>query len=421
MKSIRPRSGLHGAVRVPGSKSITHRGLIASALAHGESRLESPLLCRDVLSTLHGLSRLGASIHQEETHFDVTGTGGRFPRGGGPGEIDLGDSGTSYRLLLPVAALGGRDWLLTGSPRMQERPVGELVRSLGALGAPVSFPGREGYPPVQVKGGGIPGGRVSIRGDTSSQFVSALLLCGPFTEKGLEISVAGPLVSRPYVDVTIEVMGRFGVTVEREGYDRFRVPAGGGYRGTHLEIEGDFSSASYFWAAAAVTGGSVVTENVHPFTTRQGDAAFLHVLEDMGCHVERRAASVRVEGRALRAPDVDMKDMPDMVPTLAVMALFAEGTTRIRNAAHLRHKESDRLQAVAHEFRRLGAKVEVLADGLAIPGGQSLVGARVDPHNDHRIAMSLAVVGLKVPGVSIVNEGCVEKSFPGFWDLWENM
>lgn len=419
MKRIRPRSLIDAVVRVPGSKSITHRALVAAALARGESRLLRPLVCGDTRTTLRGLSLLGVEIRAEEECFSVVGNGGVFPRIDATGELDLRDSGTSYRLLLPLAALGGRDSLLTGSLRMQQRPVGPLVRALNDLGARARCTEREGYPPVLVEPSGIPGGRVRVQGDVSSQFVSALMLCGPYTEKGLEIEVTGDLVSRPYIDVTMDVMLRFGIPVEREGYHRFKVRAGKPYRAYQGEIEGDCSSASYFWAAAAVTGGRVVTENIYPFSTCQGDRAFLQVMEAMGCRVEKEPDSVSVEGRGLRGIAVDMHDMPDMVPTLAAMALFAEGKTFIRNVPHLRHKESDRLEAVACELGRLGAGVEILPDGLNIEGCRTLQGAMLNPHNDHRMAMSLAVAGLKVPGVLIVNEGCVEKSFPGFWDLWD--
>ncbi|MEW6668192.1 MAG: 3-phosphoshikimate 1-carboxyvinyltransferase [Thermodesulfobacteriota bacterium] len=421
MKEIGLRSSVDARVRIPGSKSMTHRVLIAAALAVGESRLEDALACGDTVVTQNGLSMLGVKITGEDNCFRVTGTGGAFPPADGTGELDLGDSGTSYRLLLPVAAISRRQCLLTGSPRMQQRPVGPLVQALNELGGGALCMGKKGYPPVLVKGSGIAGGGVTIQGDTSSQFVSALLLCGPYANKDVEIEVMGNLVSRPYVDVTTDVMDRFGVSVEREGYHRFKVRAGRPYQASRVPVEGDCSSASYFWAAAAVTGGRVVTENIHPFSTRQGDLAFLQVMTAMGCRVAKGKASVRVEGGRLRGIEVDMQDMPDMVPGLAAMALFADGRTLIRNVAHLRHKESDRLRAVAQEFRKLGGAVEVLPDGLIIQGGRTLRGAVVDPHNDHRIAMSLAVVGLRVPGVRILDEGCVEKSFPGFWDLWESL
>jgi 3-phosphoshikimate 1-carboxyvinyltransferase len=216
-------------------------------------------------------------------------------------------------------------------------------------------------------------------------------------------------------------MEMFGVQVKHEGYSHFRVPPGQGYSPRQFNVEGDASSASYFWAAAAVTGGTMVTENIYPQKTRQGDIRLLHILEKMGCRVERKADCVLVHGGTLSGIEADMSAVPDMVPTLAAVALFADGKTIIRNVPHLRHKESDRLSAVASEWNRLGARVEELSDGLIIHGGSSLTGTLMDPHDDHRIAMSLAVIGLRVSGIKIQNEECVEKSFTRFWDIWDKL
>ena len=223
------------------------------------------------------------------------------------------------------------------------------------------------------------------------------------------------------MDLTLEVMDRFGVEVQREGYRRFKVPAGPGYRPADYQVEGDASSASYFWAAAAVTGGTVITENLFPESSRQGDMSFLDLLEKMGALVRKEARRVVVKGRTLAGIEADMSTMPDMVPTLAALALFAQGKTVIRNVAHLRHKESDRLQALREEWTRLGARIEERPDGLIIEGLVPLKGARCDPHNDHRLAMSLAVVGLRVPGIQIRQAECVNKSFPLFWEYWERL
>ena len=260
-----------------------------------------------------------------------------------------------------------------------------------------------------------------MSGSKSSQYISALLLAGPYANKGLEIEITGRLVSRPYVDVTLDVMEKFGVHVDGDGYKYFRVPGGYGYSPRQFLIEGDVSAASYFWAAAAVTNGIVITENIRPFTTKQGDIAFLGVLEEMGCYIERGNDWVSVHGKSLSGIDVDMEAMPDMVPTVAAVALFANGKTIIRNIPHLRHKESDRLKAIAVEWSRLGSRVKELDDGLIIYGGRRLSGAEMESHNDHRLAMSLAVVGLKVPGIIIKDENCVNKSFPQFWKLWDRL
>jgi 3-phosphoshikimate 1-carboxyvinyltransferase len=287
------------------------------------------------------------------------------------------------------------------------------------LGADVFCVGDNGCPPIRISSDGIPGGVVALSGNASSQFLSALLLSGPYAEKDVEITVKGELVSKPYVDVTIDVMTAFGVRVERDGYSRFRVPAGQRYAPRDYTVQGDASSASYFWAGAAVTGRTVTTKNIHP-GGRQGDIRLLEVFEAMGCTVVREPDRVSVTGGALTGIDVDMGAMPDMVPTLAAVALFARGKTAIRNVGHLRFKESDRLDAVTREWRKVGGRVEESADSLVVHGDETLNGAEVDPHDDHRLAMSLAVVGLKVPGVRIQNPACVGKSFPRFWVLWKD-
>ncbi|KPK29086.1 MAG: hypothetical protein AMK69_07890 [Nitrospira bacterium SG8_3] len=418
MKEIQTRSSIDATVRIPGSKSITHRALITASLAKGESVLEAFLACEDTLYTVEGLQELGVEIIINGEDTKVQGTGGEFPSVGGRKEIFLGNSGTSYRLLLSTIALARGEYILTGTPRMYARPIGDLVGALNKLGVEASCAEKGDFPPVSVKAKGIRGGKVEIAGDKSSQYVSSLLLAGPYAEKYVEIEVTGTLVSQPYVDVTLDVMNMFGISVNRDGYRYFKVSGGQKYRPREFKIDGDVSAASYFWAAAAVTGGTIKTENIHPHTTKQGDIALLDIMEEMGCRIEKGAESVVVRGGALSGIEVDMGAMPDMVPTLAAMALFAKGRTTIRNVSHLRLKESDRLRAIETEWRRLGGRIEELADGLIIHGGSPLSGTVVDSHEDHRIAMSLAVVGLRVPGISIRGERSVNKSFPGFWELW---
>jgi 3-phosphoshikimate 1-carboxyvinyltransferase len=418
MKEIQTRPSIDATVRIPGSKSITHRALITASLARGESHLGAFLACEDTLYTVKGLQELGVEISIDGDQTRVQGRGGEFHSVGGRKEIFLGNSGTSYRLLLSTIALARGEYILTGTPHMHARPIGDLVKALRGLGVEASCIEKDDFPPVSVKAKGIRGGKVEIAGDKSSQYVSSLLLAGPYAEKDVEMEVTGALVSQPYVDVTLDVMETFGVSVDREGYRYFKVHSGQRYRPRKFKIGGDISTASYFWAAAAVTGGTIRTENIHPHITKQGDIALLGVMEQMGCRIEKRAESVVVRGHALSGIEVDMGAMPDMVPTLAAMALFARGKTTIRNVSHLRFKESDRLAAIATEWRRLGGRIEELADGLVIHGGGPLSGTIVDSHEDHRIAMSLAVVGLRIPEVSIRGEGCVNKSFPGFWDLW---
>jgi 3-phosphoshikimate 1-carboxyvinyltransferase len=419
MKEIKPLYHLNTTVKIPGSKSITHRALIAASLAKGESLLNNFLECEDTVYTAETLKELGVDISFEGETLHVVGTGGKFHPVTQRKELYLGNSGTSFRLLLSVVALGNGEFVMTGTPRMLTRPIGALVTALNRLDVDASCLEQNSCPPVLVKAHGILGGRTRIAGDQSSQYLSSLLLSGPCTEQGVEIEVTGELVSSPYVDITLDVMEQFGIQVERDGFIYFKIPSGQVYKAREFTIQGDASSASYFWAAAAVTGGTVTKENIHPFNTRQGDMGFLEVLERMGCRVERQSDRVIVHGGRLSGIEADMADMPDMVPSLAAVALFAEGKTHIRNVHHLRIKESDRLHAIALEWGKLGAHVEETDDGLIIQGRGNLKGSEVFPHNDHRIAMSLAVIGLKVPGVKIQDEDCVGKSFPRFWELWD--
>jgi 3-phosphoshikimate 1-carboxyvinyltransferase len=421
MEPIQIRSPVNATVKMPGSKSITHRALIAAGLARGVSRLKNVLICEDSRYTVNGLRELGIQITLKGDDAQILGAGGRFSNFDRTKEIFLGNSGTSFRLLLSTVALSRGEYILSGTPRMQKRPIGGLVSALSRMGVEASCPEKKGYPPVRIQSRGIAGGKVTIPGNQSSQFVSSLLLAGPYAKTAMEIEVNGQVVSRPYVDLTIEVMAHFGVSVIREDYHYYKIPLDQKYRSCRFSVEGDVSSASYFWAAAAVTGGTVTTQNIHPQTTHQGDIRFLDILEKMGCHVQCETTHVTVSGGPLCGIDVDMNTVPDMVPTLAAIALFAKGQTAIRNVPHLRHKESDRLKAVAMEWGRLGGNIHERPDGLIIQGDRKLHGTKVNTHDDHRLAMALAVVGLNVPGLIIENKGCVNKSFPRFWNLWKTL
>lgn len=419
MKEIKPRNQLNATAAIPGSKSITHRAIIAASLAKGDSLLHNSLKCEDTSYTANTLQELGVNIRFEDENLRISGTGGRFQAASDRKELYLGNSGTSFRLLLSVVALCHGEFVMTGSPRMLTRPVGALITALNELHVEASCMDQNSCPPVLIKADGIRGGNTQIAGNQSSQYLSSLLLSGPYAEKDIEIEVIGELVSSPYVDITLDVMESFGIHVDRQGYRHFKIPSGQGYRAREFTVQGDASSASYFWAAAAVTGGTVLTENIYPFKTRQGDIRFLEILERMGCRVEKKPDKVVVHGGELSGIEADMSSMPDMVPSLAAVALFSTGRTQIKNVHHLRIKESDRLHAIALEWNKLGARVEEAEDGLIIHGGGTLSGAVVDPHDDHRIAMSLAILGLKVPGIKIKNEGCISKSFPRFWHLWD--
>ncbi|MFP4474839.1 MAG: 3-phosphoshikimate 1-carboxyvinyltransferase [Desulfatibacillaceae bacterium] len=416
-KSIQPIGMSRADARVPGSKSYTHRMLICASLAGGESVVRRGLVSQDTLLTIEGLQRMGATIRREDKDYFVTGTGGRLAPCAEP--IDLHNSGTSMRLLTAVAALGTGIYTLTGSRRMQERPIGHLVDALAMLGVPVRALSPKSCPPVEVQGGHISGSAVDIDCSVSSQYLSGLLLIAPLTEKGMEINVLKGPVSRPYLDMTLDVMERFGATLERDGYTRFSVPGGQAYSPGEYQVDADASAASYFFGAAAITKTAIRVRGTR-LDSVQGDIRLCGVLERMGCAVRQTEDGVEVTGGPLKAATVDMGDIPDMVPTLAVVAAFAEGTTIIENVAHLRAKESDRLGCVVQELTEMGVRAHCTEDRLLIQGGRPH-GAAITTHDDHRLAMAFAMAGLVVPHMVIKDAGCVEKSFPNFWEEFEKL
>jgi len=411
-----------GTVRLPGSKSITNRALLIAGLARGESVLENALFCDDSIYMADALLKLGVMVLKGErsSHFRVKGSGGAFPVR--EAEFYLGNAGTTTRFLTAALCLPGGRYTVDGDARMQKRPIGDLVRALRTLGADIDAP--SGCPPVHIgrgreKGIALQGGQVTVPGLISSQFISAILLAGPLARRDIEICVDGVCVSRPYIDITLSVLRHFGAEAwvddsRADGRTAFRVRAGRGYRASQYRIEGDASTASYFLAAAAVTGGNVRIEGIGKESI-QGDSRFADVLAAMGCRVKKDLDSIGLAGEMLHGIDVDCGEMPDIVPTLSVVALFARGRTRIRNVPHLRHKESDRIASVAAELKKFGGKVRELPDGLEVEES-SLHAAAVDPWGDHRIAMAGSLVGLAVPGVVIQNPRVVAKSFPGYFD-----
>ncbi|HUG92543.1 MAG TPA: 3-phosphoshikimate 1-carboxyvinyltransferase [Planctomycetaceae bacterium] len=422
---VSPAAGpVQGRVRPPGSKSLTNRALVAAALADGRSRLAGVLDSDDTRVMIESLRRLGVEVRHGTAAAEaiVDGCRGRPPAPAA--ELCLENSGTSIRFLTAVCTLGSGRFRLDGNARMRQRPIGDLVRALGALGAGAACEGGSDCPPVIVAADGLPGGTARVAGDLSSQFLSALLLAAPCARGPVELRVEGELVSQPYVEMTLGVMSRFGVDIERETTSSgvpslFRIrPAV--YRACDYAIEPDASAASYFFAAAAITGGEVTVEGLSR-DSLQGDLAFVRVLEQMGCGVRYEPNAVTVTGGRhgrsglLRGIDVDMNAISDTAQTLAAVAVFAEGPTRIRNIAHVRHKETDRIAAVASELRRLGIRADEHADGLTIHPG-SVQPAVVETYDDHRMAMSFALVGLRVPGIRIADPGCTAKTYPRFWD-----
>ena len=415
---VTPSKPVHDAtVAVPGSKSYTHRVLIAAALAAGESRIRNALRSEDTSLTMGALRQMGVAVQDIPEGLALHGLEGRPQPSAHP--IYLGNSGTSMRLLISIAAAGAGDYLLTGTPRMQERPVQALLDSLGQLGVTARSVNGNGCPPIAVTGRAIDGGQVSIDCSVSSQFLSSLLLMAPLSRNGIDIAVSRGPVSKPYVDLTVDILQRFGVTLSRNGYERFSVPGGQAYRAGTYAVEPDVSNASYFWAAGAVSGRSIKVCGIAG-DSLQGDMQLLPLLERMGCRITTEADGIVVTGGGLSSIEADMGDLPDMVPTLAVVAAFAEGTSCIRNVAHLKAKECDRLAAVIKELGAMGITARSTGEDLIIEGGQPAP-AEIETYDDHRIAMSFAVAGLGAPGTRIRNPGCVEKSFPNFWEVYESL
>jgi 3-phosphoshikimate 1-carboxyvinyltransferase len=429
------------SMRVPGSKSITNRALVLAALTVSPEQrtvLDGALYSEDTEVMIHSLRRLGISIAQSpEAYVQWVRFSGdadaEWPVAlcvakaaanqlvpAANAELFVANSGTSMRFLTAMVALGHGRYRLDGVPRMRERPIGDLLDALNHLGVKAVSEFGNGFPPIVIDANGLPGGTVHIKGGTSSQFLSSLLMVAPFAQSDLSIEVEGTLVSAPYVTMTVAMMRQFGLTISQDRPDRFRVPAP--QKPQPLEryaIEPDASAASYFFGAAAITGGSITVSGL-PMPGLQGDVHFVDMLERMGCSVECAESALTVHGGRLRGIDVDMNDISDTVMTLGVVACFAEGPTTIRNVAHIRHKETDRLSALAAELRRIGADVVERADGLTITPAP-LHGATIATYNDHRMAMSLALVGLKIPGIVIDDPACVAKTYPRFFEDLERL
>jgi 3-phosphoshikimate 1-carboxyvinyltransferase len=392
------------AIRVPGSKSITNRALIMAALADGKSILRNVLYSDDTQYMIEALKKLGIKIEKSANELVVHG--GQLS--GAEDDIFVGNSGTCMRFLAALGALVGIK--LTGDTRMLQRPIDDLIDALTQLG--VSAEDEKRCPPVDVKKG-FPGGKCKISGKKSSQFLSAVLMVAAYADTDVEIKV-DELVSRPFIDITIKMMKDFGVKVENDDYEKFRVKSGQKYEAREYFVETDATNASYFFGMAAVNRGRVKVEGLSKKSI-QGDVRFVDVLEKMGCKVEYGNDFITVEGGELKGITIDMNEMPDVVQTLAAVALFAEGRTRIKNVANLRIKETDRLKAMATELGKLGADVIEEDDGLEIEA-EDLHSAVIETYNDHRMAMSFAVVGSKVSGLQIMNPKCVNKTFPEFWE-----
>jgi len=418
--AIPTRGAIDAVVRVPGSKSITNRALLIAALAAGESELSGALESDDTLAMVEGLTALGCEITLGPERWRVQGRRGRLQRSAAA--IQARGSGTTARFLTAAATLANGSVVIDGNARMRARPIADLTDALRALGVAVDVLGERGCPPVRVHGGVLPGGRAEIDARHSSQYVSAVLMAAPYARADVVLEFTdGVLVSKPYVELTLEVMRAFGASAEWSGASALRVKAGRGYQGRAYAIEPDASAAVYPFCAAAISGGRARVEGI-PAASIQADIQVLGVLEAMGCEVLRGADFTEVRGPVgrLRGVSVDMNAMPDAALAIAVVALFAGGPTQLRNIANLRIKETDRLLALETELRKLGAHATATADGLQIEPGR-LQGAEIETYDDHRMAMSFALAGLRIPGIAIRDPACVRKTWPDYFEMLERL
>lgn len=422
---ITPRGPLECVIEIPGSKSLSNRALLIAALAQGESTLRGVLDSDDIRVMAKALQALGARMTIEGETFRIVGVGGKpqVP----DAVIDVGASGTAARMLAAALALVPGPTRLDGTARMRERPILDLTAALRALGVDVAIEGERGCPPIACRGGKPFGGAVEIDASRSSQYVSAVLLIAPYAASDVTLTLKdGVLVSKPYVDVTLDTMAAFGAHAVMQDDCTLHVTAGQGYRGREYAIEPDASTAAYFFAAAAIAGGSVCVPDLTR-ASRQADLAFVALLERMGCSAQESVDGLVVTGPKdgkLRAFEADMNAMPDAVLAAAVTALFADGTSRITHVANLRIKESDRLAALEHELRKLGADAHADASSLTITPPRApaaFTGASIETYDDHRMAMAFALAGLRVPGVRILDPGCVSKSWPRYFEAFDRL
>lgn len=412
-----------GTVQIPGSKSLSNRILLLAALCKGTTRVSNLLVSDDIRYMLDALYELGIPYYLSDdgTECRVVGQAGALARGQVL-TLFLGNAGTAMRPLAAALCVGSGEFELTGEPRMAERPIGDLIDALLPLGARVTYLGQPGFPPLRIESQPLHGGEVSIDGSISSQFLTALLMTAPLLTEDLTIKVTGELVSKPYIDITLNVMQQFGVTVENNNYQSFHISAGQTYVSPgRIMVEGDASSASYFLAAGAIGGGPVRVEGTGTASV-QGDARFAEVLEQMGARVAWNEHWIEVsQDGPLKAVDVDLNHIPDAAMTIATTALFAEGTTRIRNIYNWRVKETDRLAAMATELRKLGASVDEGEDYIAITPPETLQSAAIDTYNDHRIAMCFSLAAFGNADITINDPGCTSKTFPDYFDRFASI
>ncbi|QUH01861.1 3-phosphoshikimate 1-carboxyvinyltransferase [Saccharopolyspora erythraea] len=419
--AITPVDTVDATIEVLGSKSYTNRFLAIAGLCSEPTTLHNALLSQDTVLLAEALRAFG---HVDVVIDDAANTVAITPNGremrAPAQEIHMGNAGTPIRLLISMASLAQGTTTLTGNERMQERPMGHLLEALAPLGVSALSVRRNGSPPIMIEGPSLDGGTTGIHGTVSSQFTTSLLITAPHAGNDVDITLLDDLVSKPYVDMTVAAMRRTGVTVDRRGYEYFSVKAGQQYQGGDITVEPDASGMSYFLAAAAITGGRVRIPGING-DSAQGDVGLVSALVKMGCRADVTADSITLEGGSLTGIDIDMSNMPDVAPTLAVVAAYAQGRTHITGIGNLRVKECDRIDAVSTELSKMGVNVDTTIDTMTIRGGGEPKGAVIDTYDDHRIAMAFAIAGLRTPGVVIRDPGCVRKSFPSFWQRLDDL
>lgn len=419
--TLQPIAHIEGVINLPGSKSVSNRALLLAALAKGTTRLTNLLDSDDIRHMLNALKALGVQyqLSNNNTVCDIEGLGGEF-KTNSPLELFLGNAGTAMRPLAAALNLGQHDIILTGEPRMKERPIGHLVDALRQGGAKIDYLEQTDYPPIRLRGGFL-GGNVEVDGSVSSQFLTALLMMAPLAEQDTIITIKGELVSKPYIDITLALINTFGGKIENQDYQRFVIKGGQQYQSPEKYlVEGDASSASYFLAAAAIKGGTVRVTGIGK-NSLQGDIHFASVLEKMGAKVRWGEDYIECERGTLKGIDMDMNTIPDAAMTIATTALFAEGETVIRNIYNWRVKETDRLAAMAAELQKVGAIVEEGHDYLKVTPPKQLTTADIETYNDHRIAMCFSLVALSDTPITILDPGCTAKTFPDYFEKLETL
>jgi len=420
--TLKPIVKIEGEVNLPGSKSLSNRALLLAALAEGTTRITNLLESDDTRHMFNALKQLGidTTLSEDKTECTVVGNGGSLKNDFFEA-LFLGNAGTAMRPLCAALCLGKGNYLLTGEPRMKERPIGHLVDALRQAGAKINYLENEGYPPLQIEANALKGGEVGIDGTISSQFLTALLMAAPMAQNDMKITILGELVSKPYIDITLHLMKTFGVEVENDNYKTFKIKGRQTYKAVDsFMVEGDASSASYFLAAAAIKGGTVKVTGIGKNSV-QGDVAFAEVLEKMGANVEWGDDYIAVSKGELKAVDMDFNHIPDAAMTIATTALFAEGTTVLRNIYNWRVKETDRLYAMATELRKVGTEVEEGNDYLKITPPPQLKHAAIDTYDDHRMAMCFSLLALDPVSVTINEPECTAKTFPTYFEVLESI